>query len=104
MFSVERGSAAQRAGIRPGDVIVAISGESATALLERRQHEQTSSTPRAARLMALGTLTDGAPETNVQIKMEDAESREHQASFRRQWRERSFALRAPAAGRRNCAD
>jgi carboxyl-terminal processing protease len=94
VFTVERGSQAQRAGIRPGDVIETIGGESASALLEKRQREQTSSTPRAAHLQALGALTDGQPETNVEIKWRDAKSREHQASFRRQWRERNFALRA----------
>jgi C-terminal processing protease CtpA/Prc len=94
VFTVEPGSQAERAGIRPGDVIVAIGGEPASELLERRQREQTSSTPRAARLMALGALTDGPAGTSIEIEWQDAKAREHQASLRRQWRERSVALRS----------
>jgi len=93
VFRVERGSQAQRAGIHPGDVIETIGGESASALLEKRQREHASSTPRAAHLQALGALTDGPPGTNLTINWRDANSLEHQAVFQRQWRERSFALR-----------
>ena len=99
VFTVERGSQAQRSGIRPGDVIVTIGGESAAALLERRQRELTSSTPRAARLLALGTLTDGVPDSTVQIRWRDAKSQEHEASLRRQWRERNFTVRFHELGK-----
>lgn len=93
VFTVEQGSQAQRGGMRPGDVIETIGGESARALLEKGQREQTSSTSRAAHLQALGALTDGPADTAIEIKWRDAKSREHTASLRRQWRERNFAVR-----------
>jgi carboxyl-terminal processing protease len=100
VFMVDHGSQAERASIHPGDVIETIGGQSATALLEQRQRELRSSTSRASQLQALGSLTDGLPETTVEIEWRDARSREHAASFRRQWHERSFALRTyhPAKG------
>ena len=94
VFAVEPGSAAERAGIRGGDVIETIDGESASLLLDRRLRELPSSTPRAAHLMALASLLDGPAKTVMQIKWTEANNREHQASLSREWQERSFALRS----------
>lgn len=99
VFHVEGGSQAQRAGVRSGDVIETIGGESASALLERRLREQTSSTARAAQLLALASLTDGPPETTVEIRWRGTNNRKHQATFRREWHERNFALHTHQLGK-----
>lgn len=99
VFRVERGSPAEHAGLRAGDLIETINGQPATALLEQRQREIRSSTARAAHLQALGALTDGLAETDLEIKWRDEKAREHQASLRRRWRERRFALRTYQPGK-----
>ena len=94
VVAVERGSDAERAGIRAGDTIETIDGESATARLEQRLREQAgSSTPQAARLFALASLTDGPPDTAVSIEWKSADNKIGKASLRRQWHERDFVLR-----------
>jgi C-terminal processing protease CtpA/Prc len=67
--------------------------------LAKREHEQPSSSPRAAHLLALGALTDGPKEKNVTLKWRDANSLEHQASLPRHWRERNYALRVQRFGK-----
>ena len=94
VVSVERGSDAERVGIRAGDVIETIEGQPARSLLEQKLREQAgSSTPQAARLFALAALTDGPPETTVAIEWKGADDKERKASLHRRWHERSFALR-----------
>ena len=94
VVAVARRSEAQRVGIRAGDVIETIGGQSAQPRLEQKVREQAgSSTPQAARLFALAALTDGPPETTVEIEWRGADGKLHQAGLRRERHERSFALR-----------
>lgn len=92
VYQVEHGSPAERAGLRPGDVITAIDGESAAARFAKLLREQTSSTQRATHLMALALLTDGPAQTTVAVEWQTANGRHRQATFTREWRERIFAL------------
>lgn len=93
VVAVERGSEAERAGIRAGDVVETVDGERALTRFEQNLRDQTgSSTPQAARLFAMASLTDGPLEANVIIDWKGADNKEHRASLRRQWRERNFAM------------
>jgi carboxyl-terminal processing protease len=93
VFSVEPRSEAERVGIRAGDVIETIDGVPAITRLEQKLREQSgASTPQAARLFAMASLTDGVPNTTVAIAWKDADNQRHQTVLHRKWRERSFAL------------
>ena len=94
VVAVERGSTAQRLGIRAGDLIETIEGQPARSQLAQKLREQAgSSTPQAARLFALAALTDGPLETAVTLEWKGTDDKVHQASLSRERHERSFALR-----------
>jgi len=54
---------------------------------------------RAAQLLALAWLTDGPPETTVESDGEGRIIEKHQATFRREWHERNFALHTHQLGK-----
>lgn len=86
---VERESQARRAGLRAGDAVLAIDGERAAALVERRLAEQNSPDSAAARLVAVAHLFDGAPGSQVRVTFTRAsEKREREALLRREPRTR----------------
>jgi carboxyl-terminal processing protease len=94
VVAVETGSDAQRAGIRPGDVIEAVDDEPALSLIERKlRSELGSSTPQAARTRAIGFLLDGAPGSAVHLSWRNSANKIQLAPFRREWHQRDFTLR-----------
>ncbi|HXD33430.1 MAG TPA: S41 family peptidase [Pyrinomonadaceae bacterium] len=92
--SVERGSDAERAGLRAGDIIEKINGERASAVLDARLRDQPdSSTPQAARLFALSSLFNGPSGSSVTIDWKSADDKKHQTSLARRWFQRTPGLR-----------
>lgn len=86
---VERDSQARRAGLRAGDAVLALDGERAALLVERRLSEQNSPDSAAARLVAVAHLFDGAPGSQVRVSFTRAgEKREREALLRREPRTR----------------
>ena len=94
VVAVERGSDAEQSGIRAGDVVAKINGEPALSRLEQKLREQSgSSTPQAARLFALASLTDGPPELPVAVEWMGADNKLRHTSLARHWQQRSLGLR-----------
>lgn len=92
--SVERGSDAERAGLRAGDIIEKIDGEPARARLEARLRETPdSSTPQAARLFALSSLLNGPSGTSVTIEWKSADNKRRQTTLTRRWFQRTPGFR-----------
>jgi carboxyl-terminal processing protease len=86
---VERDSQARRAGLRAGDAVLALDGEPAAVLVERRLAEQNVPDSAAARLAAVAHLFDGAPGSQVRVTFTRAgEKREREAALRREPRTR----------------
>ena len=91
--AVEHGSEAERAGIRAGDIIETIDGESVPIRIEEKLREQPdSSTPQAARLFALSSLMNGQSGTSVVIEWSDADNNSHKTTLVRRWYQRSPGL------------
>jgi carboxyl-terminal processing protease len=95
VVAVERGSEAERLGLRAGDTILSVDDEAATSVFRRRLQEQGgSSTEAAARLRAFATLFDGPRGSLAKIVWRNGEEKKKTGSLRREWRERSVAVRA----------
>jgi carboxyl-terminal processing protease len=94
VVQVERGSLAERAGLRAGDLIKSVDGELAQALFARRLKEQSGfSTIAATRLHAMAALFAGPRDSKVTVGWIDAKGVEREASLLREWRERDATLR-----------
>jgi carboxyl-terminal processing protease len=101
IVSVDPGSEAARAGVRPGDVIESVNGEPALSVLERKLRDEAgSSTAQAARSRAMAFLLTGEPNTNVQVVWRNIDNKKFSASFRRQWHQRNFVLQITRRGNR----
>jgi len=94
VVAIERGSDAERAGLRAGDVVVSIDGEAAADLLARHLKEMVgSSTTAAARLQAMARLFDGPRDSTLNLAWLDVDGKERAATLKRVWRERDATLR-----------
>jgi carboxyl-terminal processing protease len=94
VVSVERGSEAERLGVRAGDTIISIDDEPALEVFRRRLQEQGgSSTAAAARLRAMATIFDGPRSSTVKFVWQSGDGKEKSGMLRREWRERSLSVR-----------
>jgi carboxyl-terminal processing protease len=91
--NIERGSEAERAGLRAGDIITSVDGEPALALFMKKLRDVTgASTPQSARARAMSALLAGAADSTVRVGWLGGDGQERFASFRRQWRDRTARL------------
>jgi len=80
---VERGGEAERGGVRAGDQLLSIEGESAAAIFARRLAEEAgASTPAAARQQAAARLFQGASDTFVSAVFKSAQNARATKSIR----------------------
>ena len=96
-----RRSAAARAGVRPGDVVVSVDGEPAETVVARRLGEPGAGAGAAARRLAVARLFDGPRGTEVGVVFRrEPGGRERTARLRRELISRvpEFTLRRAAGG------
>jgi len=94
VVQVEHGSVPERAGVHPGDVIMSVNGEPASSLIQLRLREQSRLSARAlASLRVAATLTEGAPETSVELQWQGKDGKVKSTRFQRHWRQRQLGLR-----------
>jgi carboxyl-terminal processing protease len=93
VVAVEHGSEAERAGLRAGDLVMSIDGESALDVFKRRLREQAgSSTLASSRLQAMAKLFEGPRDSLVNIGWLGVDGKPRTATLRREWHEREAAL------------
>ncbi len=87
--TVERGSVPERAGVRVGDVILRVDGETASAIVARRAGEQATAAPSTSRALAVARLFDGPFDSPAVIVLRGASGRERTVRLRRELRTRA---------------
>ena len=94
VVSVEPKSEAERAGLRPGDIVTRIDGEAALDVFARRLKEQAGmSTLASTRLLAMSKLFEGQRDSVLTIGWLGSDGKEKTATLKREWRERNTDLR-----------
>jgi carboxyl-terminal processing protease len=90
---VERGTDAERAGLRVGDIITSVDEEPAGELFIRKLKDVTgASTVQSARARAVGALLAGAADSTVKVGWRASDGRERSATLRRKWLDRTAKL------------
>jgi carboxyl-terminal processing protease len=92
VVQVEPGSAPQRAGIVPGDIIEAVNDQPALSLVQKKLSDRVAP-GLPARSRAFATLVDGPPESLVEIRWKGRDGKRKSAQFKRYWRQRELGLR-----------
>lgn len=92
--NVEKGSPAERANLKIGDVLTKIDDAPAKDFFTRKIIAQRgASTAAAGRLKAAAGVFDGAADSVVRVNFRDASGRERFAALRREWRTLTSSLR-----------
>jgi carboxyl-terminal processing protease len=92
VVEVEPDSGPQRAGVRAGDLLETVNGESALSLIRARL-PNTVLASASLRYRAFATVLEGTPGSSVEIRWRSKNGNERAARFQRYWRERELGLR-----------
>ncbi len=96
---VQRGSAAERAGLRAGDIIESVNGQPVLELLKPKLANTVSPATSVAtsRFRAFASLLDGPAGSMVEIGWRGKDGKLRTTNFRRDWQQRELGLRARRA-------
>ena len=93
VIKVDRNSAAQRAGVRPGDIIESVNGEAALSLVKSRLTTLTDPTSASARFRVFAKLLDGPSGTSVDLVWKGKDGKQKSARVERYWMQRELGIR-----------
>ncbi|MBD0371531.1 MAG: PDZ domain-containing protein [Pyrinomonadaceae bacterium] len=93
VVSLERGSQAERAGLRVGDIITSVDDKPALTLFMKRLENVTgASTVQSARARVMATLLAGDAASTVKVTWRASDAVERAGVLRREWRDRTAKL------------
>lgn len=93
VVAVDRGSDAERAGVRVGDIITSVDGAPALDVFAERLKDATGvSTAQSARVRAMAMLLGGVANSTVKVGWRTPDNRERVTTLRREWRDRTARL------------
>ena len=93
VIKVDRNSAAQRAGVRAGDVIESVDGEAALALVKSRLTTLSDPASASVRFRVFAKLLDGPSGTSVDVSWKEKDGKQKSARFERYWLQRELGVR-----------
>ncbi|MEP6818424.1 MAG: S41 family peptidase [bacterium] len=93
VIKVDHGSAAQRAGLRAGDVIETVNGGAALSLVKSHLDNLSESASASTRFRVFAKLLDGPSETPVAITWKGKDGKAKSARFDRHWQQRELGVR-----------
>jgi carboxyl-terminal processing protease len=93
VVQVERGSVAQRAGVRVGDVIETVAGEAASSLIKERLASSPVPTSATSRFRAYAKLLDGTPGSWVEVTWRTKDGKRKTGRLDRHWAQRELGVR-----------
>ena len=93
VVQVERGSAPQRAGMRAGDVIETVNGETAMSIVNERLAKSSTHASPSSRFRTFAKLLDGPPESSVEVGWKGKGGKRKSARFERHWLQRELGVR-----------
>jgi carboxyl-terminal processing protease len=93
VIKVDNNSAAQRAGVRAGDVIESVDGEVALALVRSRLTQLSDPASASARFRVFAKLLDGQSGTSVDVTWKEKDGKQKSARFERYWQQRELGVR-----------
>lgn len=92
VIKVDHDSAAQRAGLRAGDVIESLDGEAALTLVKSRL-QLSESASASARFRVFAKLLDGPGGTSVDVTWKGKDGKQKSARLERYWQQRELGVR-----------
>jgi carboxyl-terminal processing protease len=93
VVKVDRNSAPQRAGLRAGDVIETVNGETALSLVENRLASLFKPANASARFRVFGRLLEGRSKTSIALTWRGKDGKQKSARFERTWQQRELGVR-----------
>ena len=93
VIKVDRDSAAQRAGVRPGDVIETVNGEASMSIAGKRLANLPEPSRASGRYRVFAKLLDGPADTSIDVTWKGKDGKQKSARFGRYWQQRELGVR-----------